>query len=57
MEDGLGRAHGHAHPATDAFIGMDVEGALAFIDAVDGTALNAGAVLDVDAWGRDDISH
>ncbi|SIT37512.1 hypothetical protein BN2475_120070 [Paraburkholderia ribeironis] len=31
--------------------------ALAFVDAVDRTALHAGAVLDVDAWRRDHISH
>src|SRR6478736_78165 len=55
--DRLDGAHRLARPAVDAFVGVDVEAALALVDAVDGAFVDAGAVLDVDARERDDVRH
>src|SRR5450631_916897 len=57
IEDGLNRADGLACAAVDALVRVNVERALALVDAVDGAFLNAGLVLDVDARLSDDISH
>src|SRR5450631_4933673 len=57
VEDGLNRADGLAGAAVDALVRVNVERALALVDAVDGTFLDAGLVLDVDARLSDDISH
>src|SRR3977135_2696563 len=50
LGDGLDRARGFAVAAVDALEGVDVELALALVDAVDRAFLDAGAVGDVDAW-------
>jgi hypothetical protein len=55
--DGLRGAGGHANAAVDAFIRVNVQSALAFVDAIDRTALDASAVLDVDAGAGDDVGH
>jgi hypothetical protein len=36
---------------------MDVEHALALVDAVDGTLVDAGPVLEVDTRLGDDVGH
>src|SRR6478735_8951568 len=46
-----------ARTAVDALVGVDVERALALVDAVDRTLLDAGAVLEVDARLGDDVGH
>src|SRR5215211_5505022 len=57
VEDGLHRADGLAGAAVHAFVGVDVEHAVALVDAVDRTFLDAGLVLDVDAGLADDVGH
>jgi hypothetical protein len=57
VEDRLDRADRFTRAAVDAFVGMDVEGAATFVDAVDRAFLDAGAVLEVDARQRDHIGH
>src|SRR5476651_1140136 len=56
-DDRLDRAFGLADPAIDAFVGVDDQHVLAFIEAVDGTNLDAIHVLAADAGLGDDISH
>ena len=55
--DGLDGADRFAGSAVDAFVGVDVERALALVDAVDRTFVDAGAVLDVHAGKRDHVGH
>src|SRR5699024_5527690 len=57
VEDRLDGAHGFAGPAVDAFVGVDVEAASAFVDAVDRAFLDAGSVLQVHAGLGDDVGH
>src|SRR4029453_18211305 len=57
VEDGLHRADGLAGAAVHAFVGVDVEHAVALVDAVDRAFLDAGLVLDVDAGLGDDVGH
>jgi hypothetical protein len=57
VEDGLDRADGLAGAAVHALVGVDVEHAVAFVDAVDRAFLDAGLVLDVDAGLADDVGH
>src|SRR5215207_10234511 len=57
VEDGLHRADGLAGAAVHAFVGVDVEHAVALVDAVDRTLFDAGLVLDVDAGFGDDVGH
>src|SRR5690606_33393881 len=57
LGDGLDRADGLAVAAVDAFHRVDVELAVAFVDAVDRALLHAGAVHDVDARLGDDVGH
>src|SRR5699024_11859248 len=56
-EDRLDGADGFAGPAVDAFVGVDVERALALVDAVDRAFLDAGSVLHVHAGLGDDVGH
>src|SRR5256885_17226147 len=56
-EDRLDRADGLASPAVDAFVRMDVEHRLAFVDAIHRTDLDTGLVLHVDARLGDDVRH
>src|SRR5215467_5658116 len=56
-EDRLDRAHRLASAAVDAFIRVDVEHRVAFVDAVDRTHLDAGLVLHADARLGDDVRH
>src|SRR5579885_1066180 len=56
-DDRLDRAFRLAHPAIDAFVGMDDEHVLAFIEAVHRTHLDAVHVLALDATFGDDIGH
>ena len=51
MADGLLGTHRHAGTAVDALLGLDVKRPGAFVDAVHGTLLDAGAVDAVDADG------
>src|SRR5699024_5613272 len=46
-----------AGTAVHALVGVDVETALALVDAVDGTFLDAGLVLEVHTGLRDDVGH
>src|SRR5437879_908700 len=57
LGDRLDRAGGFAVAAVDAFERVDVELALALVNAVDRALLHAGAVGDVDAWFSDDVRH
>src|SRR4029453_17360340 len=49
VEEGLHRADGLTGAAVRGLVGVDVEHAVALVDAVDRTLLDAGLVLDVDA--------
>src|SRR5207302_6240357 len=55
--DRLGWALGLAHPAVDAFVGMDHQHVVALVEAVDGADLHAVHVLALDAVFGDDVSH
>src|SRR5699024_5959535 len=55
--DRLDRAHRLAGAAVDALVGVDVEHALALVDAVHGTLLDAGQVLEVHTGLRDHVRH
>src|SRR4029450_7130768 len=57
VEDGLHRADRLAGAAVHALVGVDVEHAVALVDTVDRTLLDAGLVLDVDAGLGDDVGH
>src|SRR5512132_3842783 len=57
VEDGLHRTDRLAGAAVHALLGVDVEHAVALVDAVDRTLFDAGLVLDVDAGLGDDIGH
>src|SRR5665648_1160165 len=57
VEDGLHRTDRLARSAVHALVGVDVQGAGAFVDAVDRALFHAGAVLDVDARRSDDVRH
>src|SRR6266511_828934 len=57
VEDRFDRADGLAGAAVHALVGVDVEHAVALINAVDRTLLDAGPVLDVNAWLADDVGH
>src|SRR5215208_312434 len=57
VEDGLHRADGLAGAAVHTLLGVDVEHAVALVDAVDRAFLDAGLVLDVDAGLGDDVGH
>ena len=50
-------ADGLAGAAVHAFIRVDVQGAFAFVDAVDGAFFNACAVFDIHAGKRDYVGH
>src|SRR5579884_4150118 len=56
-EDRLDRALRLARAAVDALLGVDHEDAAGLVDAVDGTDIDAGTVLDVDARLGDDVRH
>src|SRR6266403_574122 len=56
-EDRLDRAHGLTSAAVDAFVRMDVEHRVAFVDAIHRTDLDTGLVLHVDARLGDDVRH
>src|SRR3954447_17410382 len=53
----LGRAFRLAHPTIDAFVGVDDQHVLAFIEAVDGAHLDAIHVFAADAGFSDDVGH
>src|SRR5690606_13007838 len=55
--DRLNGADRLAGTAVDALVGLDVEHAVALVDAVDGALVDAGAVLEVDAGLGDDVGH
>src|SRR3712207_3288385 len=55
--DRLYRAHGHAHRAVDAFVGVDHEVVVGVVDAVDRTRPDAGRVLRADAGFGYDVGH
>src|SRR5690606_7563585 len=57
VEDGLHGADRLTRTAVDALVGVDVEHPLALVDAVDGTLVDARAVLDVDTRLGDDVGH
>src|SRR6266571_6946 len=57
VEDRLHRADRLTGAAVHALIRMDVEHALALVDAVDRALLDAGLVEQVDARLRDDVCH
>ena len=57
IEDRFHRANRLARTAIDAFIRVDVEHAVAFVNAVNGTFVNAGAVFHVDTRLSDYIGH
>src|SRR5699024_1222834 len=56
-EDRLDGADGFAGTAVDAFVGVDVERALALVDAVDRAFFDAGAVLHIHTGLGDDVGH
>ena len=55
--DGLDGADGLTGTTVDTLVGVDVQRALALIDAVDRALLDAGAVLDVHAGQANDVCH
>src|SRR5690606_14483271 len=55
--DRLDGAHRLARTAVDALVGVDVERAVAFVDAVHGAFVDAGPVLDIHTGQRDDVRH
>ena len=55
--DGLDGADGLAGAAVHALVGVDVQGAVTFVDAVHGAFFNAGAVFDIHAGTRDNGGH
>src|SRR5262245_2440060 len=58
-KDGVHRADGLAGAAVDADVGIDEVLLLGIggLDAIDGTLLHAGLILDVDAGVGDDVGH
>ncbi|MPM27712.1 hypothetical protein SDC9_74225 [bioreactor metagenome] len=57
VEDGLDRADGLAGAAVHALLGVDVQHAVALVDAIDRTLVDAGTVLHVDTRLRNDVRH
>src|SRR5204862_4746683 len=57
VEDRGHGAHRLARAAVDAFVRLDVEHPRAFVDAVDRTLVDAGAVFHVDARLADRVRH
>src|SRR6218665_695006 len=57
LVNGLGRTCRRADPTIDALVREDKRRAPAGVDAIDRTALHAGAVLDIDAASGDDVGH
>src|SRR6218665_289706 len=57
LVNGLGRTGRLADPTVDALVRVDIQRAPAGVDAIDRTALHAGAVLDIDAASGDDVGH
>ena len=55
--DGIGRTFRFANTAIDAFIRMDDEHVLAFIEAIDGTHFHAVGIFALDAVFGDDVGH
>jgi len=55
--DRLGRTFRHAHAAIDAFVGMNDEHVLAFIEAIDRTHLDAVHIFAFDAIIDDYMRH
>jgi hypothetical protein len=55
--DRLDRAYRLARTAVDALVGVNVEHAVALVDAVDGTFVDARSVFDVHTREGDDVSH
>src|SRR5690606_11300261 len=55
--DGLDGADRLARTAVDALVGVDVEHAVALVDAVDGALVDTGAVFDIHAGKGDDVGH
>ena len=56
-EDRLDRTDRLARAAIDAFVGVDVERAATFVDAIYGALLNASFVFNIHAGLRDDVGH
>jgi hypothetical protein len=48
--DCLDRAHGFTCSTIHTLVWVDIEHAIAFVDAVDGAFIYAGLVLDVNTW-------
>src|ERR1019366_8990692 len=57
VEDGLHRADRLAGAAVHALVRVDIEHALALVDAVDRAFLDARPVEHIDAWLRNDVRH
>ena len=55
--DRLDGADGLARTAVDTLVGLDVEHAIALVDAVDGALVDAGAIFEIDAGLGDDVCH
>src|SRR5205807_5495354 len=55
--DRLDRAFRFAHPAIDAFVGVDDQHVLAFVEAIDRAHLDAIHVFAADAGFSDDVGH
>src|SRR3954468_15000073 len=56
-EDRRHRTLGLARAAVDALVGMNEQLLLTFVDAIDGTDVDARAVLRIDAGFGDDVGH
>src|SRR5699024_6718224 len=57
VEDGLDRADRLTRAAVHALVRVDVQHALAFVDAVHWAFLDAAAIQDVDAWLCNRVGH
>jgi hypothetical protein len=55
--DGVSRAFGFTYAAVDAFIGVDDQHVLAFVETIDRADFNTVHVLALDAVLGDDIGH
>src|ERR1700722_1236636 len=55
--DGIGWAFGLAHAAVDAFVRMDHQHIVAFVEAVDGADFNALGIFAFDARFSDEVSN
>jgi hypothetical protein len=55
--DGFYGAYGLTRTTVDALVGLDIEHAVALVDAVDGAFVDAGTIFEVNTWLGNDVGH